>query len=825
MLAQYKKLQVIITSITIGIFISFFSVNAVSPLEFFPTYNADENSIRVKTNTNDNIQTAFYYKNNKANINGVFGENDTNLPAETCSAEDCIEDEFIYGILKVFVPSEELLEVIYFKRDGDILNILKQDTYENLKSSAKTASENSLLKLQQKGENWLKNPTDLTLTPTIPPSPSLTPAQSVKVLASSTSISAEITPSLTPSPTPASPITPGTCTPGQGWVNGTENVSPGMQLDGVPVPLYRSHPSYAFGPPDQVFYSLGRGGSVTYKFAGEVLNEPGDDITIYEFTYGRSTYPIEQVRIEVSENGTNWYELTFVGNSRINDLGVNNFDFEETGLQSIQYIRLTDIINPSNINPESDGFDINAIGTTSQACGVVSTPIVTPSVTPTNSPTPTVTLTPIPSPTVTPTDSPTPSPTNTPTLTPTNTPTNSPTPTNTPTSTPTQIPNQAPVANAGDDKEITLPQDVQLDGVVNDDGLPEGSTLLITWEKVSGPGIVSFGGSLLTPIVSFSEAGTYVLSLTVDDSELFDTDTVTIIVNPAPTITPSPTVTPSVTPTNSPTPTNTPTPTIPEPTNTPTNTPTPTPSATPSPTLTPTNSPTPTVTSTPTPSPTVTPTPSDSPTPTPTATATPSPTPTNQPPQISAGPDKVIIHGQDVLLEGSVSDDGQPNPPATINTSWELVSGPGEIVFEDPDPITPTVSFSIAGVYTFSFSATDSVLESSDTMVVTVNPAPTPTSSTGATVTSAVVANKSCTNGTCNLIPLEVNGTNFNVGNTVQKVLLKNGPLTKEATPFSVTPTKVAVFFFAVPKNTPFNVEVVFTNGDVIGAPNTITVN
>ena len=69
--------------------------------------------------------------------------------------------------------------------------------------------------------------------------------------------------------------------------------------------------------------------------------------------------------------------------------------------------------------------------------------------------------------------------------------------------------NQPPVVNAGSDQTITLPTNtVNLNGAVTDDGLPTGSTLIMNWSKVSGPGTVTFSnpnGAIIT--ATFSAAG------------------------------------------------------------------------------------------------------------------------------------------------------------------------------------------------------------------------------------------------------------------------------------------------------------------------------
>jgi len=81
--------------------------------------------------------------------------------------------------------------------------------------------------------------------------------------------------------------------------------------------------------------------------------------------------------------------------------------------------------------------------------------------------------------------------------------------------------NTAPSVNAGADQTIQLPTDqVSLDGTVEDDGLPEGSTVTSIWTRVSGEGTVDFAdASSVDTTATFSEAGEYVLRLTASDTE------------------------------------------------------------------------------------------------------------------------------------------------------------------------------------------------------------------------------------------------------------------------------------------------------------------
>jgi PKD repeat protein len=99
------------------------------------------------------------------------------------------------------------------------------------------------------------------------------------------------------------------------------------------------------------------------------------------------------------------------------------------------------------------------------------------------------------------------------------------------------------------------------------------------------------------------------------------------------------------------------------------------------------------------------------------------PPPVNQPPVVNAGPDQTITLPATASLSGTVTDDGLPNPPATVTTTWSTVSGPGTVTFANASARATTATFSTAGSYTLRLTASDSALSRSDDIVVTVNAA------------------------------------------------------------------------------------------------------
>jgi RHS repeat-associated protein len=287
---------------------------------------------------------------------------------------------------------------------------------------------------------------------------------------------------------------------------------------------------------------------------------------------------------------------------------------------------------------------------------------------------------------------------------------------------PAQV-NSAPNVNAGADQTIAFPATATLHGSVCDDALPAGTPLAISWEKVSGPGSVSFSNvNSVNPTVTFSAAGLYVLRLTGSDAASTMSDEVTIVVtegNQPPTVNAGAdqtitlpdaanlngtifddglptgsTLTSSWSKVSGPGTVN---------------------FANPNVTVTTAsftsagtyvlrlsasdsqlNS-------------------SDDVTMTVLDPATP-----NKPPVVDAGSDQAITLPNVANLNGTVSDDGLP-VGSTVNTSWSKVSGPGAVIFGNPNVTVTTAAFSATGTYVLRLTASDSQLTGSDELTVTVN--------------------------------------------------------------------------------------------------------
>ena len=66
----------------------------------------------------------------------------------------------------------------------------------------------------------------------------------------------------------------------------------------------------------------------------------------------------------------------------------------------------------------------------------------------------------------------------------------------------------------------------------------------------------------------------------------------------------------------------------------------------------------------------------------------------NQPPAVDAGPDAAVVLPASASLDGSVTDDGLPDPPANVTTAWSKTSGPGTVTFADATAVDTAASVS-----------------------------------------------------------------------------------------------------------------------------------
>ena len=174
------------------------------------------------------------------------------------------------------------------------------------------------------------------------------------------------------------------CTnPTQSYATKVIASSQGVRKNGTPVDVSRSNPSYALGAPQSLgtpfdnpvvpnsFYSLGfglaqnatSGGSIVVEFGnGYIVDGSGNDIRAWEVT-GGSSYPVEKIKIEVSQDGTNWF---LVASSLDRD---TEADLALSGLTWAKYVRITDVSPRGLFEDTADGYDLDAVSALN--CGIL----------------------------------------------------------------------------------------------------------------------------------------------------------------------------------------------------------------------------------------------------------------------------------------------------------------------------------------------------------------------------------------------------------------------------------------------------------------------
>jgi hypothetical protein len=134
--------------------------------------------------------------------------------------------------------------------------------------------------------------------------------------------------------------------------------------------------------------SIGLGGVIVVGWKGAVVVDgPGADLTVFEnaFRYGNGRLFAEPARIDVSADGVHWTSFpmdtnTFAGCAGMtpthgdqdpwdpNVSGGDAFDLASIGVDSIRYVRITDVTtmlmnDPTNplYDPSLTGFDLDAV--------------------------------------------------------------------------------------------------------------------------------------------------------------------------------------------------------------------------------------------------------------------------------------------------------------------------------------------------------------------------------------------------------------------------------------------------------------------------------
>ena len=93
----------------------------------------------------------------------------------------------------------------------------------------------------------------------------------------------------------------------------------------------------------------------------------------------------------------------------------------------------------------------------------------------------------------------------------------------------------------------------------------------------------------------------------------------------------------------------------------------------------------------------------------------------NTAPAVSAGENvSIVLPNNTVTFDAFVNDDGLPQSSCFTSLSWIQTSGPGGATIANSDTKKPTITFTNAGVYTFSLTANDGAASTTDEINVYV---------------------------------------------------------------------------------------------------------
>ncbi|MCA9354446.1 MAG: SipW-dependent-type signal peptide-containing protein [Candidatus Kaiserbacteria bacterium] len=159
------------------------------------------------------------------------------------------------------------------------------------------------------------------------------------------------------------------------YADNVVSVAQGKRKNGTDINLDRTDPNDVLGAPQSSgapydnpvptgeFFSLGfnpdtsvnfDGGKITIEFVNNFLIDgPGNDLRMWEITGGTS-YPVEKLKIEVSQDGGTWAE---VASSLDRDAEA---DLASSGLAWARYVRLTDVSDRTQFETTADGYDLDA---------------------------------------------------------------------------------------------------------------------------------------------------------------------------------------------------------------------------------------------------------------------------------------------------------------------------------------------------------------------------------------------------------------------------------------------------------------------------------
>lgn len=152
----------------------------------------------------------------------------------------------------------------------------------------------------------------------------------------------------------------GQCEAGAEWADNVVSFVQGKQKNGGDIVVGRSGATKALGEAEnddtENFVSLGFGGELVLEFDNVIWNGAGDDIQVYETSFGSPDFEDYQEKIDVyaSQNGIDW---TLLGEIRQGDL--ETVDLGD--LVWAKFVKIVDTSDPSEFGATDDGFDLDAV--------------------------------------------------------------------------------------------------------------------------------------------------------------------------------------------------------------------------------------------------------------------------------------------------------------------------------------------------------------------------------------------------------------------------------------------------------------------------------
>lgn len=121
------------------------------------------------------------------------------------------------------------------------------------------------------------------------------------------------------------------------------------------------------------FFSLGQAGTITLSFEYPVLHvDSGLDLSFHEVTNGRTGYSEEKAKIEVSDDGSRWFNLGEVSSKDVDGVSYKDFTVDNLGILTtltwVKYVRITDTTDFSLHINTADGYDLDAVDASNGTC-------------------------------------------------------------------------------------------------------------------------------------------------------------------------------------------------------------------------------------------------------------------------------------------------------------------------------------------------------------------------------------------------------------------------------------------------------------------------